>query len=191
MLERIKPSIICRGTGRDVAAFRVLWVPNWSKSGAFGKMSVTIRQIISRPGKRVGQAVSDALEKFEACGEERAFVQRFSVAYEFPVHFSRDVFAESNPVLAEALRAAPGARQCRAAFFIDDGLGTRDARPAAAYSSLSERCRRRAGHASRGRRGGRAIEERPGARRASSTPAGHLRDGQARLRGGRWRRRSA
>ncbi len=70
----------------------------------------------------MGQAVSDALEKFEACGEERAFVQRFSVAYEFPVHFSRDVFAESNPVLAEALRAAPGARQCRAAFFIDDGL---------------------------------------------------------------------
>lgn len=67
-------------------------------------------------------AVCDALAKVEASGEARAFVQRFSVAYEFPVYFTRDVFAENNGVLLEALGAGIGPRLPRVAFLIDEGV---------------------------------------------------------------------
>lgn len=70
----------------------------------------------------MGKVVSDALAKIEPCREERTFIQRFSVPYEFPVHFTRDVFSEVNPVLADTLIANPGARRRRAVFFLDEGV---------------------------------------------------------------------
>lgn len=70
----------------------------------------------------MGKAVRDALAKIEACGEERAFIQRFSVPYEFPVYFTRDVFAEDNPVLEEALTAGAVSQRRRAVFFVDEGV---------------------------------------------------------------------
>ncbi len=73
-------------------------------------------------GKRVGKALSDALAKVESYGEERAFVQRFTVDYEFPVYFSRDVFSENNSTLIEALTRSPGGALRRVAVFVDEGV---------------------------------------------------------------------
>ena len=66
--------------------------------------------------------VSDALEKIEAPGKERAFVQQFSVSYEFPVFFTRDLFAEQNSILADAALRQSTSRAARIAVFIDDGV---------------------------------------------------------------------
>lgn len=70
----------------------------------------------------MGKAVSDALAKVESSGEAHAFIQRFSVTYEFPVYFTRDVFSDNNPVLLEAMRQGASDRRRRAAFFIDEGV---------------------------------------------------------------------
>jgi 3-dehydroquinate synthase len=67
-------------------------------------------------------SVSDALEKIEAPGEERAFVQRFSVSFEYPVYFTRDVFSESNSVLIDAIGRLGRERATRLAVFVDDGV---------------------------------------------------------------------
>lgn len=70
----------------------------------------------------MGTAVRDALAKIEPCGEERTFIQRFSVPFEFPVYFTRDVFSESSTTLAEALGQGIGAERCRVMFFLDEGV---------------------------------------------------------------------
>lgn len=70
----------------------------------------------------MGKAVSDALAKIEAGGAERAFVQRFSVAYEFPVYFTRDIFSEANPTLAEALTQSAAAPRRRVLTLVDEGV---------------------------------------------------------------------
>ena len=50
-------------------------------------------------------------------------IQRFAVAYEYPVVFTRDVFDPANPVLAETLRSREAAKRHRVAVFVDDGVG--------------------------------------------------------------------
>lgn len=70
----------------------------------------------------VSSAVSDALARVKASGEARAFIQRFSVPYEFPAYFTRDVFSENNDVLFEALTQAAGARRRRVVFCVDAGV---------------------------------------------------------------------
>jgi 3-dehydroquinate synthase len=67
-------------------------------------------------------AVSDALAKVETSGEVRAFVQRFSVSYEFPVYFIRDVFAESSSTLLESIDKGAAGRSSRVVFFVDEGV---------------------------------------------------------------------
>jgi 3-dehydroquinate synthase len=49
-------------------------------------------------------------------------VQRFAVAYEYPVVFTRDVFDPANPVLADILRSRESGKRHRVAFFVDDGV---------------------------------------------------------------------
>ncbi|HEX2725891.1 MAG TPA: 3-dehydroquinate synthase [Beijerinckiaceae bacterium] len=49
-------------------------------------------------------------------------IQRFAVAYEYPVVFTRDVFDPANPVLAEILRSREPAKRHRVAVFVDDGV---------------------------------------------------------------------
>ncbi len=73
-------------------------------------------------GKRVRLAVSDALAKVETSGEVRAFVQRFSVAYEFPVYFIRDVLAENSSTLLESIDRGASGRRARGVFFVDEGV---------------------------------------------------------------------
>ncbi len=61
--------------------------------------------------------------------EPRIIRQAFSVSYEYPVAFTRGLFAPENTLLAEIARAA-GVRRHRAAVFIDDTVAR--ARPALA-----------------------------------------------------------
>lgn len=49
-------------------------------------------------------------------------VQRFEVAYDYPVYFTRDLFDPTNPVLVEALCRMEPDRRHRLAVYLDDGL---------------------------------------------------------------------
>ncbi len=48
--------------------------------------------------------------------------QRFAVAFDYPVHFTRGLFDPANPVLAEALARLEPDRRHRCLVFLDDGL---------------------------------------------------------------------
>lgn len=63
--------------------------------------------------------VADALSKVD-CGDARAF-QRFSVPYEFPVYFTRDIFSDANHILSEAMGQPVSGRRRRVVFFLDEG----------------------------------------------------------------------
>lgn len=64
----------------------------------------------------------DALERMEAPGEARVFFQQFQISYEYPVHFTRDLFAVANPVLLDAIRHAGNDAKPKVAVFMDDGV---------------------------------------------------------------------
>jgi 3-dehydroquinate synthase len=49
-------------------------------------------------------------------------LQRFAVAYEYPVHFTEFLFDPANPVLVEALARHEPQRRHRCLVFVDDGL---------------------------------------------------------------------
>ncbi len=49
-------------------------------------------------------------------------VQSFSIRYDYPVHFTRDMFDPRNPCLREALSRIEPAKRHRVAVFIDDGV---------------------------------------------------------------------
>jgi 3-dehydroquinate synthase len=66
--------------------------------------------------------VGNTLTKVDSSNEARAFVQRFSVAFEFPVYFTRDVLAESSSVLLEAMNRVAAGRRSRVVFFVDEGV---------------------------------------------------------------------
>lgn len=51
-----------------------------------------------------------------------AHVQRFTVAYEYPVYFTERLFDPSNPVLTAALTRLEADRRHRCLMFVDDGL---------------------------------------------------------------------
>lgn len=48
--------------------------------------------------------------------------QRFTVAFDYPVHFTSDVFAETNSVLSDVIRRREPHRAHRAAFVVDAGV---------------------------------------------------------------------
>ena len=50
------------------------------------------------------------------------YVQRFTVAYEYPVCFTERLFAPDNPTLVDALSRTEPARRHRCLVFVDDGL---------------------------------------------------------------------
>ena len=49
-------------------------------------------------------------------------VQRFAVAYEYPVYFTERLFDPANPVLTEAVTRLEADRRHRCLMFVDDGL---------------------------------------------------------------------
>jgi 3-dehydroquinate synthase len=69
---------------------------------------------------RVRHQISDALEKIECSGAERTFVQRFSISYEFPVHFTRDAFSADNTAVRNCVASED--RRARLVVFLDDGV---------------------------------------------------------------------
>ncbi len=60
--------------------------------------------------------------KLEWKNDDRHFVQRFSVSYEFPVCFTRDVFSPDSLLLENLLKQASPGRSALVAFVIDDGV---------------------------------------------------------------------
>ena len=92
-------------------------------------------------------------------------MQRFDVTYEYPVYFTRDVFAEQNPVLAEAIARLGRDMRSKIAVFVDDGV-TREmpdlARRIASYAQAHGADIELAG-AGRRREGRRGLQERSGA----------------------------
>ena len=48
--------------------------------------------------------------------------QQFSVPFEFPVHFTRNVFAVDNDLLASVLGRVGEKRRHRAAVYVDSGM---------------------------------------------------------------------
>src|SRR6201987_21072 len=50
------------------------------------------------------------------------FAQTFSIRYDYPVHFTRDLFDPRNPCLRQVLMPSPSARPQRLAVFIDEGV---------------------------------------------------------------------
>jgi 3-dehydroquinate synthase len=63
----------------------------------------------------VGHAACDA-------GQSVSWVQRFSVSYEYPVHFTERLFESANPVLADVVARLEPERRHRCLVFIDDGV---------------------------------------------------------------------
>jgi 3-dehydroquinate synthase len=51
------------------------------------------------------------------------YLQRFSVPYEYPVHFTEQLFSPHNPTLRETVRRLEPGRRHRCIVFVDDGLG--------------------------------------------------------------------
>ena len=49
-------------------------------------------------------------------------LQRFTIAYEYPVHFTERVFDPANPVLVDVLARHEPERRHRCVVFVDDGL---------------------------------------------------------------------
>ena len=50
------------------------------------------------------------------------FAQTFSIRYDYPVHFTRDLFDQRNVCLRQVVMAGPSARPQRLAVFIDEGV---------------------------------------------------------------------
>ncbi len=62
------------------------------------------------------------MSKATHIGTSAIHMQKFSVEYEFPVHFTEDLFTPANPVLRDTLcRLEPNKRH-RCIVFIDDGV---------------------------------------------------------------------
>src|SRR5262245_42888062 len=75
-------------------------------------------------------------------GSDPGYLQRFTVSYEYPVHFTERLFAPENPTLVSTLCRMEPDRRHRCLVFVDDGLLA--ARPAladeiAAYATCHAR----------------------------------------------------
>jgi len=91
----------CRGSGNDLAPeFR-------AKDG--GALAAPMR------------APSDA-QLGQRSGREGVYIQRFTLDFDYPVGFTRDLFAPSNPLFAEILARKESGPPHRCVVLIDDGL---------------------------------------------------------------------
>lgn len=70
----------------------------------------------------VANIKSDTFSRFEPAEDARVFMQTFSVQYQFPVYFARDIFAPGSGVLSEIISRLPQFSRPRVAFFLDDGV---------------------------------------------------------------------
>src|SRR5690554_5466795 len=79
--------------------------------------------MVRRTLEPVADQVSGAVGDLAPSGDETsAFLQRFSVAYEFPVVFTSAIFDPGNPTLVETLARLEPDRRHRCLVFVDEGL---------------------------------------------------------------------
>ncbi len=64
----------------------------------------------------------DALERVDASGEGRVLFQRFNIAYEYPVYFTRDLFSGGGSALPEVIAMLGNDVKPKLAMFVDDGV---------------------------------------------------------------------
>jgi 3-dehydroquinate synthase len=62
------------------------------------------------------------LEPKQNAGTTESHLQSFVIRYEYPVYFTRDVFALDNPCLVQALGRLESDKRQRTAIFVDDGV---------------------------------------------------------------------
>jgi len=77
---------------------------------------------MSKWENEVSPASTLALTKINSENNARCFLQRFSVSYEFPVMFTRDVFSENNETLSDLIGDEKGRAQNFVTFIIDEGV---------------------------------------------------------------------
>ncbi|MGI9504312.1 MAG: 3-dehydroquinate synthase, partial [Geminicoccaceae bacterium] len=65
--------------------------------------------------------VESKIETQPALGGDVAW-QRFQVTFDFPVHFTRGLFQQNNPVLVETLARLEPEKRHRCLIFVDDGV---------------------------------------------------------------------
>lgn len=85
---------------------------------------MTIRARAGTSGDRAHDDATDgarAARAFEA-SPDRCVVQRLSVPFEYPVYFTRDLFAPENPDLLQALSRREPGRRHRCLFVIEERL---------------------------------------------------------------------
>jgi 3-dehydroquinate synthase len=70
----------------------------------------------------VSGLLNAGLPKLESASQDRVFAQRFSVAFEFPVYFTRDIFSHGNSAFHEAIAGFRAGRTQRLAFVVDSGV---------------------------------------------------------------------
>ena len=75
-------------------------------------------------GTAIEDTADDAIsgEEFPRAAPAHTFLQRFTVAYEYPVAFTRDLFSPTNRALVETLARLEPNRRHKVMVFIDDGL---------------------------------------------------------------------
>ena len=74
-----------------------------------------------RPCGRNENMVESKIETQPALGGDVAW-QRFQVTFDFPVHFTRGLFQQNNPVLVETLARLEPEKRHRCLIFVDDGV---------------------------------------------------------------------
>jgi 3-dehydroquinate synthase len=90
--------------------------------------------------------------------------QEFQVAFRYPVHFTRDLFARANPLFASVMPASQPGRPARALAVVDDGV-------AAAHPGLVERIREYCAHHAAAIELASTVLVLPGGERAKNDPA--------------------
>jgi 3-dehydroquinate synthase len=74
------------------------------------------------PGTREDLQSMRSPHRTRVAGQTAVHVQRFAVAYEYPVYFTERLFDPANPVLAEAVARLEADRRHRCLMFVDEGL---------------------------------------------------------------------
>jgi len=70
----------------------------------------------------MAHSTEPANRQLRAGAEAGSYLQRFTVAYAYPVHFTHGLFEPSNPVLVDTLARLEPDRRHRCLVFVDDGL---------------------------------------------------------------------
>jgi 3-dehydroquinate synthase len=70
----------------------------------------------------MAQRIKAATEAAQAPEDSCVHVQRFTIAYEYPVHFTDGLLRPDNPTLAQVLTRLEPERRHRCIVFVDDGI---------------------------------------------------------------------